>query len=100
MTGDQPTADRIMETYWELFMEEQLSLEKFCERLQTGEFGDFDAQDIENFLREVEANIISNIYTMLEANPQLEPLRDERVEETHEMIEDLVAKYGTKKNGS
>ena len=31
---------------------------------------------------------------MLEANPHLAPLRDERIEETRQMIEDLVNRYG------
>lgn len=92
--GSTSPAEQIMDTYWDLFTEEQIDLEAFCTRLAAGEFGNYEPDDIEEFLREVELNILRNIETMLEANPQLAPLRDERVEETREMIDGLVKKYG------
>lgn len=95
MTAGGNPADEIMHAYWELFMEEQVSLEDFCQRLADGEFGQYSKEHITVFLNEVEASILQNIDTMLEANPQLAPLRDERIAETQEMIADLLRRFGS-----
>lgn len=93
-TANQSPADKIMQTYWDLFLEEQIGLEQFCRRLAGGEFGSYTKDQITDFLRQVEVNILQNIDTMLEANPHLAPLRDERIEETRQMIDDLVNRFG------
>ena len=53
-TTDQSPADKIMQTYWDLFLEEQISLERFCQRLAGGEFGPYSKDQITDFLRQVE----------------------------------------------
>lgn len=87
-------AEDLMQRYWDTFAEQPgLSLERFLERVRAGEFGSFGPEAIARFLREVEAQILGNIEAMVEANPQLAPLREERVEETQRMIAELLERF-------
>lgn len=86
--------DALMEAYQSAFLEEPgLSLERFLERVAAGRHGRFREQDIADFLDAVEAQILANIDTMAEANPQLAPLREERIAETQRMIAALRERF-------
>lgn len=85
---------KLAEVYWERMQEEYLSLEEFLDRARAGEFGDYAPEDFVRFLREVEANILHNIDLKLEEAPHLAPMRDDKIEETHDMIAALIEKYG------
>lgn len=93
-------AQRLLALYWEQFAEEQVSLEEFCRRAAAGELGDYTPDDLRAFLLAVESNILSNIQAMVEVNPELETLREERIAETQDMIADLIARYATAKSPS
>lgn len=80
--------------YWELQLEEPVDLAEFCQRVKVGAYGPFSTKEIEGFLREVEAAMLENIETMLEEHPQLASVKEERIEETVEMIKDLIERYG------
>ena len=95
--ADSP-AEQLLARYWDQFAEEQVSLEEFCRRVAAGELGPYSRDDLRAFLEAVESNILSNIQTMVEVNPELEPLREERVAETQDMIADLIARYAAERN--
>ncbi len=85
---------RLSELYWDVTQEEFLSLEEFLRRVKDGRYGTYPPEDIVSFLREVEANILANIDLKLEEAPQLAPLREDRIRETKQLIEDLITRYG------
>lgn len=89
------SSDELIKRYWERFAEEQIDLEDFCRQVRDGAFEGYGAGDLRDFLGQVEANMLRNIETMLEANPGLAPLRDERVEETQRWIADLMHRYAS-----
>lgn len=86
-----------MERLWELYehwcMEELLSLHEFILRLKRGEFGPFARDGIVNFLREVEDNMLENIELKAMEEPSLSVIKDERIAETTQMIEDLIDEW-------
>lgn len=98
---DRDPVGELMERYEELFADEPgLSLERFLERVCAGEFGRYERRDIARFLRAVEAHMTANIDTMVEANPHLLPLRDERLEEVQRMIAALLQRFAPDKAGT
>lgn len=83
----------LYDVYLDVMMQEPLDLPGFLRRVDAGAYGSFQPSEVVAFLREVERDIIANIHTMVEANPHLSPQVDERIDETRQMIAELVARY-------
>jgi hypothetical protein len=87
----------VMDRLWELYehwcMEELISLREFVARLKVGEFGAFGRDDVVGFLREIEASMLENIELKAMENPLLEELREERLVETSQEIDELIAEW-------
>ncbi len=86
-----------MNRLWELYehwcMEELISLREFILRLKGGEFGPFARDDVVVFLREIESNMLENIELKAMEDPYLSTLKEERIAETAQMIEELIAAW-------
>lgn len=86
-----------MDQLWALYehwcMEELISLREFIRRLKSGEFGLFSRDDVVALLREIEANIHENIELKAMEDPELDALKDERIAETSQEIEELIAEW-------
>jgi hypothetical protein len=86
-----------MERLWELYerycMEELISLRDFVTRLKAGEFGAFNRDEVVSFLREIEANILENIGLKAMEDPLLEEFSEERMAETTQEIDALIAEW-------
>jgi hypothetical protein len=74
-------------------MEELMSLREFITRLKAGEFGAFSRDDVVGFLRDVEANILENIELKALEDPALEALKEDRLAETNQEIDALIAEW-------
>jgi hypothetical protein len=74
-------------------MEELISLREFVARLKAGEFGTFSRADVLGFLREIEANMLENIELKAMEHPALEEQKEERMAETSQEIEALIADW-------
>jgi hypothetical protein len=85
--------DRLWELYEHWCMEELISLREFVARLKTGEFGSFSRDDVVGFLQEIEANMLENIELKAMEDPTLEELKEERMAETSQDIDDLIAEW-------
>jgi hypothetical protein len=85
--------DRLWELYEHWCMEELISLRQFVTRLKTGEFGTFSRVDVVGFLREIEANMLENIELKAMEDPALEALKEERLAETSQEIDALIAEW-------
>jgi hypothetical protein len=85
--------DRLWELYEHWCMEELISLREFVARLKAGEFGAFSRADVLGFLREIEANMLENIELKAMEEPVLEALKEERMAETSQEIEALIADW-------
>jgi hypothetical protein len=89
--------ERIMDRLWALYehwcMEELISLREFILRVKAGEFGPFSRDEVIALLREIEANILANIELKAMEDPELEALKEERMAETNQEIEALVAEW-------
>lgn len=83
----------LMDVYLEVMMEEPTDLPRFMEQVATGRHGAFDEEQIAEFLREIERDILSNIQMRAGINPSLDEFVDDRVEETREMIAGLMRRY-------
>jgi hypothetical protein len=86
-----------MHRLWALYehwcMEELISLREFVARLKAGEFGTFSRDDVVGFLREIEENMLENIELKAAEEPALEALKEERMTETSQEIDDLIAEW-------
>jgi hypothetical protein len=86
-----------MERLWGLYehwcMEELISLREFVMRLKAGEFGAYCHADVVGFLREIEANMLENIELKAMEEPMLEELKEQRLVETSQDIDDLIAEW-------
>jgi hypothetical protein len=86
-----------MERLWGLYehwcMEELISLREFVTRLKVGEFGAFGRDDVVGFLREIEANMLENIALKAMEDPTLDTLKEERMAETSQEIDELIAEW-------
>lgn len=86
-----------MQPLWTLYehccMEELMSLREFMHRLKSGEYGLFNRDDVIALLREIEANIHENIALKAMEDPMLDALKEERISETSQEIEGLVAEW-------
>ena len=85
--------DRLWELYEHWCMEELISLHAFILRLKAEEFGSFPRDAVVALLREIEANILENIETKAMEDPELNAVKEERSDETTEMIEALIAEW-------
>lgn len=85
--------DRLWELYEHWCMEELISLRDFMLRVKAGEFGSFSREDVVGLLRDIEANILENIEIKAMEDPILQTFKDERSDETTQMIEDLIAEW-------
>jgi hypothetical protein len=86
-----------MDQLWGLYehwcMEELMSLRDFVTRLKTGEFGAFSRDDVVSFLREIETSMLENIELKAMENPLLEELKEDRMAETSQEIDELIAEW-------
>lgn len=97
---DRDPVRELMARYEELFVEEPgLSLERFLERVSAGEFGPYTPEELGRFLRAVEAHMVANVDTMIEAHPHLLPLREEKLDEIQRMIAQLIARFAPGESG-
>jgi hypothetical protein len=74
-------------------MEELISLRAFVTRLRAGEFGTFSRDEVVGFLREIEANMLENIELKALEDPMLENLKEERMAEASQEIDELIAEW-------
>lgn len=86
-----------MDQLWALYehwcMEELISLREFIVRLKSGQLGPFSRETVIAFLREIEANMLENIELKAMEDPGLEALKEERMAETSQEIEQLIAEW-------
>ncbi len=85
--------DRLWELYEHWCMEELISLREFMLRVKAGVFGSFTRDQIVTFLREIETNILENIEVKSTEDPSLSAMKEDRIDETTRMIEDLIAEW-------
>lgn len=85
--------DRLWELYEHWCMEELISLREFMLRVKEGEFGAFARDEIVTFLRDIEANILENIELKATEDPGLSAFKEERIDETAQMIDELIAEW-------
>lgn len=90
---------KLWETFWDLAVEENPTLEAFLERVAAGEFGPYTPQEITAFLREVEATMIGNIQTKVLESPTLGGAQEDAVAETRRRIQRLIEQYGDPRVG-
>jgi hypothetical protein len=86
-----------MDCLWGLYehwcMEEVISLREFVTRLKAGEFGVFHRDEVVDFLREIESNMLENIELKATEEPMLEDMKEQYMAETSQEIEDLIAQW-------
>ena len=87
------TMDRLWGLYEHWCMEELVSLREFVTRLKAGEFGTFNRADVVGLLREIEASMLENIELKALENPLLEELKEDRMAETSQEIDELIADW-------
>ena len=85
-------AQGLMDKYYEVAME-GVDLKGFLQRLDAGEFGPVEPQAVVDFLRELEAMILSNIEVKAQEAPHYAERRLEVIEETRREFDELVARY-------
>jgi hypothetical protein len=85
--------DRLWELYEHYCMEELISLREFIVRLKAGEFGTFSRDDVVGLLRDIEANMLENIELKAMEDPGLEALKEDRLAETNQEIDELIAEW-------
>ena len=85
--------DRLWGLYEHWCMEELISLREFVMRLKAGEFGAYCHADVVGFLREIEANMLENIELKALEDPMLENLKEERMAEASQEIDELIAEW-------
>jgi len=85
--------ERLWEIYEQLCQVEMRSLDEFMRRLKSGEFGEFDRDDVIAFLREIEANMLTNIQTRALEHHRYAEMADEVSEGTRQLFDDLIEEY-------
>jgi hypothetical protein len=83
----------LADVYWDVMMDEPTDLEPFVRRAAAGEWGDYAAADVRDFLRQIEQDILGSITTKAGAMALSHEAVEERAEETRQMIEGLIRKY-------
>lgn len=87
-------ADALWDLYTRMSTEEPLGLEEFVARAASGGLGEATPPWVlERFLRRVEAMMLANIETKSEEAPYLQGMKEEAIERTQAMINELVARY-------
>jgi hypothetical protein len=86
-----------MERLWELYehwcMEELITLREVVGRLKDGEYGHFTRDEVVALLQEIETNMLENIELKAMEDPCLNAIKDERIAETSQEIEELMAEW-------
>ena len=82
--------ERLWEIYEQLCLVEMVPLPEFVTRVKTGEFGEFETEDIVGFLREIEANMLQNIQVKTMEHQAYAEMADQVSEDTQKMIEELI----------
>lgn len=85
--------ERLWEIYEQLCQVEMRGLDEFIRRLKAGEFGEFPRGDVVAFLREIEANVLTNIQTKALEHHRYAEMVDAVSDETHEMFDNLIERY-------
>lgn len=92
-TGAAPAdADALMDLYYDVSME-GVDLRRFLERLDAGEWGPVAPDVVVDFLRDLEAVILSNIDVKAMEGPHYAGRRMDVIEETQREFEELIARY-------
>ncbi|EKP95737.1 hypothetical protein [Thermaerobacter subterraneus] len=84
--------EALMDLYYEVSME-GVDLEQFLQRLDAGEWGPVEPEVVADFLRDLEAVILSNIEVKAMEGPHYAGRRLEVIEETQRQFEELIARY-------
>jgi hypothetical protein len=82
--------ERLWEIYEQLCLVEMVPLPEFVSRVKTGEFGGFETEDVVEFLREIEANMLQNIQVKTMEHQTYAEMADEVSEDTQKMFEELI----------
>ncbi|HEY8551928.1 MAG TPA: hypothetical protein VIL40_00545 [Thermaerobacter sp.] len=82
----------LMDLYYEISME-GVDLRRFLDRLDAGEWGPVDPEVVVEFLRQLEAVILSNIEVKATEGPHYAGRRDEVIAETQREFEELITRY-------
>ncbi|HEY8394429.1 MAG TPA: hypothetical protein VIK92_06510 [Thermaerobacter sp.] len=85
-------ARELLDKYYEVSME-GVDLRRFLDRLDAGEFGKVEPEVVVEFLRELEAVILSNIEIKAQEAPHYAQRREEVIQETQREFDELVARY-------
>lgn len=83
----------LSEIYWREHGLEGLQLEDFLDKVAGGAYGTFTAQDIKEFLLNMEHSILENIELKAGETPQFALMKDEIVAETIERFRLLRERY-------
>jgi hypothetical protein len=82
--------ERLWEIYEQLCLVEMVPLTEFVGRLKEGEFGEFATDDVVEFLREIESNMLQNIQAKTMEHQSYAEMADQVSEDTQKMIEELI----------
>jgi len=82
--------ERLWEIYEQICLVEMVPLPEFVTRVKTGEFGEFETEDVVEFLREIEANMLQNIQVKTMEHQAYAEMADQVSEDTQKMIEELI----------
>ncbi len=82
--------ERLWEIYEQLCLVEMVPLAEFVRRLTDGEFGEFETEDVVEFLREIESNMLQNIQAKTMEHHAYAEMADQVSEDTQKMIEELI----------
>jgi len=82
--------ERLWEIYEQLCLVEMVPLPEFVARVKTGELGEFETEDVVEFLREIEANMLQNIQGKTMEHQAYAEMADQVSEDTQKMFEELI----------
>jgi hypothetical protein len=82
--------ERLWEIYEQLCLVDMVPLSEFVSRVKAGEFGEFETEDVVEFLREIEANMLQNIQVKTMEHQAYAEMADEVSEDTQKMFEELI----------
>jgi len=86
----------LLDLYLSLSAEEgPLELETFLERVQRGEFGPVEPEEVRNFLDQMYENVVASLYAFAEEHPGLpQDLLEQRLHEEFERFQKLKERMG------
>jgi hypothetical protein len=82
--------ERLWEIYEQLCLVEMVPLPEFVGRVKSGEFGEFETEDVVGFLREIEANMLQNIQSKTMEHQAYAEMADQVSEDTEKMFDELI----------